>query len=288
MTEGPDSPGQPPADPIPAELRGVPETLLWNLYHRSVAAAGKEYGFDDPKSVELVERIAYPFERFESSHTSYAARWHALRVQTVDAEINRFLTDHPCGTVVALGEGLETQFWRVDNGKVNWLSVDLPETLELRRRLLPEGPRIRGIACSALHGRWMDEVDQEHGVLITAQGLLMYLKLTEVDALVTRCARRFPGEGMVFDAVPARMLHAQQRWHQAPGEGYQPPEWQWGMDASVRRRMTVLPGVSELREVPQVRGRGLLFGGLLPTLRRIPGLAELLPAFPVLRAQFAG
>jgi hypothetical protein len=134
----------------------------------------------------------------------------------------------------------------------------------------------------------MDEVEQGHGVLITAQGLLMYLTLTEVDALVTRCARRFPGEAMVFDAVPARMLHAQQRWHQAPGEGYQPPEWHWGMDASVRRRLTVLPGLSELREVPQVRGRGLLFGGLLPILRRIPGLAELLPAFPVLRAQFAG
>jgi hypothetical protein len=29
--------------------------------------------------------------------------------------VRRFVAQHPAGTVVALGEGLETQFWRVDN-----------------------------------------------------------------------------------------------------------------------------------------------------------------------------
>ena len=41
---------------------------------------------------------------------------------------SRFLAANPDGTVVALGEGLETGFWRVDNGSVNWLTVELPET----------------------------------------------------------------------------------------------------------------------------------------------------------------
>ena len=52
--------------------------------------------------------------------------------------------------MVALGEGLETQFWRVDNGSVLWLTVDLPEVVELRRQLLPSDPRARAIAGSAL------------------------------------------------------------------------------------------------------------------------------------------
>lgn len=43
---------------------------------------------------------------------------------------------HPAGTVVALGEGLETQFWRVDNGAVRWVGVDLSEAEALRRRFL--------------------------------------------------------------------------------------------------------------------------------------------------------
>jgi O-methyltransferase involved in polyketide biosynthesis len=51
---------------------------------------------------------------------------------------------------VALGKGLETQFWRVGNGRVTWLSVDLPESISLRDELLPGSPRQRRLARSAL------------------------------------------------------------------------------------------------------------------------------------------
>jgi O-methyltransferase involved in polyketide biosynthesis len=66
--------------------------------------------------------------------------------------------------VVALGEGLETQFWRVDNGCVRWLTVDLPEVIELRQRLLPEDARRQEVGCSVLERSWMDEVDDPSGV----------------------------------------------------------------------------------------------------------------------------
>ena len=92
----------------------------------------------DPVAVELVGRIDYPFaERFG---TGRPAQWQALRVLAFDREVRRFLQRHPEGTVVALGEGLETQCRRVDNGRVRWIGVDLPETVEVRRRLLPDGP----------------------------------------------------------------------------------------------------------------------------------------------------
>lgn len=290
MSEGSggDARADPSAPRVPLHLQGVPETLLWTLYHRSVAVADAGNHFDDPLSIELVARIDYPFDTFVTAHTEYLARWHALRVQTMDAEIRRFLTAHPRGTVVALGEGLETQFWRVDNGQVRWLSVDLPEAIAARAKLLPNGPRQTTVDCSAVHERWMDEADASEGLLITAQGLLMYLSLTDVESLVSRCARRFPGASLVFDAVPARMVHSRERLDRAGrGDGYQPPPWVWGMQASVRRRLSVLPGVSDLREVPQVKGHGLVFGVLLPMLRRVPWLAELMPAFPVLRTQFS-
>lgn len=61
--------------------------------------------------------------------------------------------------MAALGEGFETQFWRVDNGRVQWLSVDVPETIRLREILLPQSPRLRTLACSAFEERWIDEVD---------------------------------------------------------------------------------------------------------------------------------
>ena len=61
--------------------------------------------------------------------------------------------------VVGLGEGLETQFSRVDNGRVRWLSVDVEEAIEIRKQFLPDTDRHRNLACSALDFRWMDEVE---------------------------------------------------------------------------------------------------------------------------------
>ena len=81
----------------------------------------------DPKAVELLAAIDFPFEERFGAGAAGSAQWQALRARCFDRQVERFLAEHPDGTVVALGEGLETQFWRVDNGRVQWLSVDLPE-----------------------------------------------------------------------------------------------------------------------------------------------------------------
>ena len=87
-------------------LTGVPETALWTLYHRSLAA--RQGVLEDPRAIALVEQLDYPFaERFGGGET---ATWQGLRVRAFDNEIRRFLKTTPDATVVALGEGLETQY----------------------------------------------------------------------------------------------------------------------------------------------------------------------------------
>ena len=43
--------------------------------------------------------------------------------------------------IVQLGCGLETVYYRCDNGKSHWYAVDLPHVVEYRRELLPEPER---------------------------------------------------------------------------------------------------------------------------------------------------
>ncbi|HEX3812734.1 MAG TPA: class I SAM-dependent methyltransferase [Mycobacteriales bacterium] len=271
---------------IDIELHGVPETLLWNLYHRATAAGGNTPSLDDPKAVELVERINYPFERFGTDQAQ-AGQWHALRVRCFDDEIRRFLREHPAGTVVALGEGLETQFWRVDNGTLTWLTVDLPETVAVRQKLLPDGPRNRTIACSATDEEWLTHVDATNGVLISAQGLLMYFQPAEVDQLIAMCGQQLPGSGLLFDTVPEWMISRRDAWldQEKDGTGYRPPPWVWGMTRAERSRLAGLPEIARLRNLRQPRGRGLAFGVILPVLQRIPFLRYRLPSFPIMLAR---
>ncbi|MEU9119221.1 class I SAM-dependent methyltransferase [Streptomyces sp. NPDC048506] len=118
-----------------------------------------------------------------------------------DAAVRAYLTRHPDATVVALGEGLGTGFWRLDNGRLSWLTVQPPETAAVRRMLLPDGARRRTVARAVADHRWLDAVrEPRRGVVVAAPGVLVRLPAPAVRALVTACAERFPGGALVFDA----------------------------------------------------------------------------------------
>ena len=271
------------AEKAKIDLQGVPETLLWNLYHRAAEARRPGGVLDDPRAVALVEAIDYPFERFGEPRM---AQWHALRVLTFDREIRRFLGAHPGGTVVALGEGLETGFWRVDDGQVRWLTVELPETAEVRRRLLPDDPpRRRTLSGSALDLAWMDEADTSAGVLITTQGLLMYLQPAEVRSLIAACAERFPGGTLLFDAVPHVLAERSRRDDLDTGAAYRAPAWHWSLDPGEHEKiMEYSPRIAGVRDLPYPRGRGLF--ALAPWVRHVPLIRRL--RMPIIEVRFAG
>jgi len=255
---------------MPVTLDAVPETLLWNLYHRAAEARRPDTVLPDPRAVELVDTIDFPFEARFGPATPALAQWQALRAACFDREVRTFLWHHPGGTVVALGEGLETQFWRVDQGSVRWAGVDLPAAIALRRELLPDDSRVRLIACSALDERWLDEVDRSGPVLVTAQGLFMYLARDEVHRLLTMCAARIPSGGIVFDAVSPRMRDRSGR-EPARG-GYRPPRWTWAIDRDERRLIRAIPNVADLETLRLPRGRGIAFRYLVPLAQTVPPL----------------
>lgn len=269
---------------VAVELSGIPETALWTLHHRAVEARRPDAVLADPLAVELVERIEFPFaERFGGGEQ--LSQWQALRARCFDEAVRRFLGDNPDGTIVALGEGLETQLWRVDNGRVRWVTVDVPEVATLRRTLLPEHPRATIVGRSALDPAWMSSVGASRPVLVTAQGLLMYLSRDDVHALVARSAERFPGDALVFDAVPRWLVERARQGKLRSASGYAPPQWTWGFDRDEERHLSALPRVASLEALRLPRGRGILHGWVLPLASTAPGVRRLL--LSVLLARFA-
>jgi O-methyltransferase involved in polyketide biosynthesis len=262
---------------IKPELDGVAETALWTLWFRAVEMRRSDGVLSDPLALEILERIDFPHEgRFGRLFPGQSLAM-ALRVLTFDAEVRRFLDRHPDGTVVALGEGMETQFWRVDNGTVRWLTVDLPESVALRRQLVPANDRMRAVAGSALDPAWTEQV--EPPVIITAQGLLMYLPRADVHSLIAMCARHFPGGRFVFDAIPPWLARLVSRGT----AGYQPPPLRWTLRPSEVAGLSAIdPAIVEVSEVVPPSGRGLL-GHLLPRWRHIPLLGRVRPMVVALR-----
>jgi O-methyltransferase involved in polyketide biosynthesis len=267
-------------EPIPVDLTGVPQTLLWNLGRRAAAARTAPSLLDDPLAIEVTGRLQYDFP-----DTARGVRWHAVRVATFDDAVRRFLGEHPAGQVVALGEGLETQFWRVDNGRVRWLSVDLPETLALRRQVLPDGPRQRSFAGSALELNWLDQLDPAAPVLVTAQGLLPYFKRSEVHELIAALAGRLPGSLLVFDVVPEKMLELVRKTS-GPERDQAVELWSWTFSPQERTAIGQITGVASVKDLVPPRAPGMT-PVTLRAVRRLPRRVRYaLPVFPVLRVRF--
>lgn len=102
-----------------------------------------------------------------------------------------------------IGAGLDTAFYRVDNGLVHWYDLDLPNVIELRRQLLPETDRTTYISKSLFDASCYKDINgTEKGVLIIAGGVLFYFEESQVKLFFSILADNLPGVEIVFDAIP--------------------------------------------------------------------------------------
>jgi O-methyltransferase involved in polyketide biosynthesis len=262
---------------VRTELTGVPETALITLRNRASEAARPDGVLSDPQAVALLERVGGT-ERYATFADADQAI--ALRARVFDDITRRFLTEHPGATVVALGEGLQTSFWRIGDPHVDWLTVDLPEVVALRRRLLPAEPQVRAFAGSALDKAWMDAVAPGTPTLITAEGLLMYLPPDEVRALLRDCADRFPGGAMVFDTIPDWASTTEGAWLSA---GYRLPAMPFHLSRREALRLAgTVPGIVEVIDVPAPAGRGPA-AAVVRLAWNLPVVRDVRPTVTVLR-----
>ena len=266
-------------------LEGVSATSLWTLSNRGLEARRSDGVIRDPWAVALRDSIDYDYRKF-----GRPTQTHALRARTFDVETRDYLSTHPKSAVVALAEGLQTSFWRLDQAGVadelTWYSVDLPAVIAIRAELLPDDDRIVALAQSALDRSWMDHVDAADGVFITAEGLLMYLEPEDVRALIADCAARFPGGRMVFDSIPHWVSRRTLKGLRL-SDRYIAPPMPFALTADEGLAMAgngpgAIPGVKSARDVPMQAGRGLfkLAAGSWPD--RIDTIHRIRPSITVL------
>ncbi len=266
----------------PINLTGVPETMLWTLHNRASEAARSDGVVRDPRCLEIYRALDYDFDRsFGAPDPS-----HGVRSAVFDDAVRAFVDEHPDAVIVNLGEGLETQRYRItDDPGVLWVSVDLPEALAARERFIPPDARHLHVAASALDETWVESVPDGRPVFVTAQGLFMYFTEDAVRDLLRATARRWPDVQIMFDYVP--------RWFSGKtttDKGlwktphYRVPPLPWGVHRSEVRRL-LRQWLGELTVVTQVHyefPRGWhrwLFG----TLTRLPYVRERAPGMICVR-----
>lgn len=248
-------------------LDGVSATTLWTLRNRAAEAKRSDGVIRDPWSITVFDAIAYDYDKFGRPGQS-----HALRARAFDSATRDYLDRHPTASVVALAEGLQTSFWRLDHqhaiNESRWYSIDLPPVMALRAEVLPADDRIVALAQSALDLSWMDRVDATHGVLITAEGLLMYLPPDDALGLIRDCATRFPGGAMMFDSIPHWFSKRSLRGLKL-SDRYVAPPMPFALSADEGLALAGrIPGVAATHDVHLPPGRGAFKLSAWPPLDR--------------------
>lgn len=194
----------------PVHLDSVPETLLIPLFGRAQENERRRPMLRDPRATELVRTLDYDFSKFEGGRSLRGA---VLRTRLYDRIVERFLEEHPAGTVVELGCGLNTRFERVDNGRVRWFDLDVPEVAALWRPFFEETERRSFLPFSAFEPAWMDEVRNEGDgpYLFVSEASTLYFSEAENRRLFALLAERFPGAQVLFDTATTAFIAGQDR-----------------------------------------------------------------------------
>ncbi len=191
-----------------ASLGRVAQTLLIPLAARVLARRlFPAQGFVDPAAEAIAARLAYDLAPFEADREML--RGLVERSLVLDHLLRAFLDRYPEAQVLSLGSGLSTQFERLDNGRLRWVDVDLPEVADLRRALFPPHPRRRLVTTSVTEAGWTSMLGSLRSPsFVVAEGLLMYLERAQVLQLARDLAelqRDGPAE-FAYDYYCAQMV----------------------------------------------------------------------------------
>ena len=179
----------------------------------------------------------------------------------------------------------------MDNGKLRWFNLDLPVTIEVRKRFLEESGRVSMLGYSAMDEAWAEEVhktlseeekadkkDKENGkaneketrpTLVIMEGLTMYLSLEEVRKIFEIIRNHFTDATVLVETMsPFVVKHIKEKSIEASKA-----KFTWGIKNG-RTLAKELPGFEAVKDISLVEGMKKLYPvygiiGKIPAVRNI-------------------
>ncbi len=247
------------------KLTGVPETMLQTVYARAKESKGRG-AIRDRKAEEIIGRISYDFslaDKDSAMHSGVIARTIVL-----DRLVGKWLEENPGGIVVNLACGLDTRCYRVQ-GFSHWYNLDLPETIAVREKLLPEEGAISQIAMSAMDDWGRRVAEKDTAVLVILEGLTMYLREADVKQIFSVISGRFPRARVFVETMnPMVVKHFKEKSIEGSGA-----KFTWGVkNGKAMERM--LPGFRFLEEHSLTEGMAT-FVPVYRVLQKLPAVRNI-------------
>ncbi|HEX2995237.1 MAG TPA: class I SAM-dependent methyltransferase [Anaerolineales bacterium] len=186
------------------DLKGVQETLLMPLWGRAVETQKEKPLLVDREAVNIIKSIDYDFMQISNKINALSrASWIARSIY-FDQKICDYLREHPDGTIVNIGCGLDTTYERVHNGKAIWYELDFPEVIRTRKLFITESSTRKFLPYSVFDSAWYSQIGNKENVLIMIAGVIYYFEESDVKKLLDTFKMEFRKSTVIFDYSSTR------------------------------------------------------------------------------------
>ncbi len=189
----------------------IQETALIPLAIKASETARPNARIRDLKAKEIIDTLGVDVSKFDPflSHEGVVARTIMFR-----EELKRLIGMYPEALCINLGCGFDDKFSQVDNGKITWFDVDLPDQIEIRRRVYEDRERCTMLEGSALEGEWTKKLPKKDMVIVVMEGVLEYFSKEQVKICLNMLCDSFP-QGYLLAELHSPFLEKNSKHHDA-------------------------------------------------------------------------
>lgn len=186
-------------------LNGSAETMLQSFYARAMYSKNPRHKFKDKKAEEIVYKLDYDFS--SAKKDTAMSGGVIARTFVFDELVSDFIKDNRDCTVVNIACGLDTRFYRMDNGRITWYNLDLPETIAVRDSVFCESGRVSTIGCSCLDSSWPKNVTKRGKMLFIIEGLTMYFNSDQVKQMLKIIHDNFDNAYVIMECLCPKFIN---------------------------------------------------------------------------------
>lgn len=201
-------------NPQAANARGYLMDVLMGTYNNSLPDIytiklmsdwTKKYPdtFSDSWASKFIYDNKIEFGKSKRRMSEYRSILMACSYSACDRKVEKYIMEYPNCTVINVGCRLDNMFGRLDNGRIQWYSVDDHNVMSVRRSMYGEREREKTVGRDIMDFSWVDEINcvRNRGVMIVCNMALMRLTRYQFRSLLDKLHNKFPGAELVFTAV---------------------------------------------------------------------------------------
>ena len=236
----------------------IQETALIPLAIKASETSRPNARITDLKAKEIIDTLGVDVSKYDPfmSHEGVVARTIMFR-----RELQDLLKKYPDALCVNLGCGFDDKFSQVDNGKLVWYDVDLPDQIAVRRKVYQDRERCTMLDGSALDGEWTKALPKAGMNIIVMEGVLEYFSKEQVKTCLNMLCDSFE-HGYLLAELHCPILEKNSKHHDAVK--HTNAKFGWGTKSAeeyipLEPRMSVVSETSYNEEMKKYSVRGKLF-----------------------------